>query len=320
MQVYRYQLPFQRPFVLKQGTFKAREGLVLAAETSQGMQYAEIAPFPGLSTESLEDCLQAVRLCHNGAFPAQAWGQYMLHHPLKALPEPQSLPLNALLPHLPEKSLLAEVEQRYQEGYRCFKLKVGILPLQEDLQRVQFLLQRFVGLRLRLDANRSWSLANAQAFANLLPEGVDYLEEALQDPAGYPDLLAVTTCPLALDESLAEPLPLELATMAEFWVLKPMLLGPERLFYWLKQARFYRRKVVFSSVFESGLGLRYLALLAQRYSPGLAAGLDTWRAFQTDLTEPAFSAVAGHLNFQDILFTNPPRLRLNCVTPIPILS
>ena len=55
LNLYRYQLPFQQPFVTGAGTFEYREGLILRYHTSDIDVVSEVAPLPGFSTESLQE-------------------------------------------------------------------------------------------------------------------------------------------------------------------------------------------------------------------------------------------------------------------------
>lgn len=317
----RYQLPYHQTVQLKQGLFSWREGLVLARQSSAGTLYAEVAPFPGLSRESLSDCLawlaapSADRLAE--APPALAWGLHLLQQPLPPAPLGQRLPLNALLTPQPLPDLLREARRRYAEGYRCFKLKVGFDSLQDDLRLIETLLETLPGIALRLDANRCWALAQALDFAARLPAlGIDYLEEPLRDPTEVRYWRDHSAQHLALDESLARSDWQALAMAADVLVLKPMLLGPQRFEACAALARAQGQQLVISSVFESGLGLRALAQLAYSLAPAVPAGLDTWRAFARDLTDPPFEARAGSVIFSANMFTEAPDLWLKWVHSI----
>lgn len=318
----RYQLPYHQPVQLKQGLFSSREGLVLAQTSPSGTCYAEVAPFPGLSQESLDDCLELLQApqqlqTHRPLPPALAWGLHLLQQPLPPLPLGQQLPLNALLTPLSPEALLQQAQDRYAEGYRSFKLKVGFGPLPDDLRLIDTLLTALPGAALRLDANRCWSFEQALAFAAQLPAtGIDYLEEPLREPVQALHWHEYSAQRLALDESLARSDWQTLAAAADVLVLKPMLLGPQRFEACTAQARAQGLPVVLSSVFESGLGLRALARLAYALAPQVPAGLDTWRAFARDLTDPPFEAQAGRVIFSANMFTEAPDLWLKWVHSI----
>lgn len=307
MHIYHYRRPYQRNLHLKQGLFAFREGLLLEKEGFWG----EVAPFPGLNQENLDDCLKDVLAGQFDRWPSVAWAKHMLSHPLN-VDTLHDLPVNALLTGGESKQLLKCAHQYHQEGYRCFKLKLGLRKRHEDLNVIKHLLDTLPGIRLRLDANRSWDLETALGWLDVLPPmGIEYLEEPLQNPADYPALWALTDCKIALDESLAGPQWDALIPQASALVLKPAVLGPSRLQHCLQQADRYGIPCVISSVFESGLSLRYLALLAQSLDQHqIAVGLDTWRAFSNDLCRPAFVVQEGIINFSSSIFTQQPQVRL----------
>ncbi|MBF2055571.1 MAG: o-succinylbenzoate synthase [Candidatus Sericytochromatia bacterium] len=317
----RYQLPYHQPVQLKQGLFNCREGLVLARQSPVGTLYAEVAPFPGLSRESLNDCLTWLEAPDADKPaeppPALAWGLSLLQQTLPPVSLGQRLPLNALLTPQAPAALLTQARRLYAEGYRCFKLKVGFGGPRDDLRLIDTLLAALPGIALRLDANRCWSLAQALDFAARLPEtGIDYLEEPLREPAQARHWREHSPQRLALDESLAQSDWQALAAVADVLVLKPMLLGPQRFEACVALARAQGQQLVISSVFESGLGLRALARLAYSLAPEVPAGLDTWRAFARDLTDPPFEAQAGSVIFSANMFTEAPDLWLKWVHSI----
>ena len=58
-------------------------------------------------------------------------------------------------------------------------------------------------VRLRLDANRAWSFAEAASFVRAVEDtGYEYLEEPLADPSGLESLVRDHGASVALDESL----------------------------------------------------------------------------------------------------------------------
>jgi o-succinylbenzoate synthase len=91
-------------------------------------------------------------------------------------------------------------------GYRCVKIKVGAGTIEEDAERVGAL--REAGgpaLAIRVDANRAWSLAEAdRALAALAPHRPAFVEEPLRDGGMPDDWLTLGErwgVPLAIDES-----------------------------------------------------------------------------------------------------------------------
>lgn len=93
-------------------------------------------------------------------------------------------------------------------GFGTVKLKVGAAALADDVARVAAVRARVgAGVRLRLDANRAWTIGEAsRALAAFEPYGVEYVEEPLRefDPMAFAALAGATPVPLAVDESLRE--------------------------------------------------------------------------------------------------------------------
>ncbi|KAK3278475.1 hypothetical protein CYMTET_13591, partial [Cymbomonas tetramitiformis] len=95
-----------------------------------------------------------------------------------------------------------------EEGYRALKIKVGRKNRdpEQDAALVQAV-REAVGSEtaLRCDANRAWTLAQAQSFGGLV-KGCDleYLEEPLQRVEELEELHRTTGIPVALDETVDE--------------------------------------------------------------------------------------------------------------------
>lgn len=175
----------------------------------------------------------------------------------------------------------------------CIKIKLGPDP---DLAPVLALTDRLKGARIRLDPNRRWSLAVALEVFRRIPPGVlDYIEEPLTDPGDYAALWANAPVPVALDESLIEGVSPDIYEHAcvKALVIKPTLMGDEAdRAPWQVLAEQSGKELVWSSSFESGVGLWHLAGLAAERG-GSPSGLDTGRVFETDLVDPRPLPVSG---------------------------
>lgn len=300
LDLFPYRLPLVQPLVLKGGTHTHRRGVLVRVTTAQGATgWGDAPPLPGFSPFSYEDVLQqlqrvplslaekptapAARFALEAACWEAATGGDLLHN-LGPFRHP-ALSLNGLLTtDLP----LAEAAERLRAaGFPAVKLKVGQRPLADDIARTRALAEA-VGptVKLRLDANRAWSLEEARTFAAAVADlALDYLEEPLADPAHLPTL-AAHGLPVALDESLTDGTVATLAdhAYARAILLKPTLLGFHRTRQLAQEALDWGITPVFSAAFESGVGLRWLVALAASFSPpGTPAGLDTYRWLAEDV-------------------------------------
>ncbi|PIQ24428.1 o-succinylbenzoate synthase [bacterium (Candidatus Blackallbacteria) CG17_big_fil_post_rev_8_21_14_2_50_48_46] len=315
--LWSYHLPLRVPLEMKYGLLEARQGLFFEIRRSDGSRgWGEVAPFPGLSTDSLQEAqtwlvqnAQDLRPSSAERFPALAWGLKMAQDDVfRRELHSVEIPLNALLTAADPLTLAQESAAYYAQGYRCFKLKVGFLDLLQDTRRVHAIFDATASdIQLRLDANRSWNLpealARAQAWQDL---PFAYIEEPLRDLADLSVLAQETAWSLVLDESLMafQPEHLPWHTLAGI-VLKPMLLGAAQTETWIQAARARNRTLTLSSVFESAWGLGFLALRAAQLKPVLPAGLDTWRVFSDSFLASPFRIQAGALILEPKMLDKP---------------
>lgn len=326
--LYRYRLPFLRPVTVRGRSVPLREGLLLALKSGDGghTAWGEIAPLPGLHRETLESAEHQIletlarhgesgsSISTEGLYPSVRMGLEMAVMNLEAVitgrlpfsegaPAPlPKVPLNALLTGETEGVVRVALE-RFEAGYRAFKLKVlpGEIPSAVDSVRE---LHRMFGERaaLRLDCNQSFTLEEGIDFARKLPEGsVSYVEEPLRQPREIAEFHEKTGIRSALDETLwqnpglLESLPDESLGAL---VLKPNCLGGiAAVLQLVRHAADRGMEAVFSSAYESSLSLGFYALLAAATSRQPApCGLDTFRSLQEDLSSSGIDTAGGRLD------------------------
>jgi len=257
MRIYTYSIPISTPLL----PIAERRGLIF--ETKQGL--GEAAPLPGWSKETILNILASIE--DPSAFPSAAFGMKCLECPFpRSFP---SIPLAALATNI------SEAENALNNGFKTLKIKVGHYSIPDALDLV-WRVQR-PHIQLRIDINRRWSFDEALLFFNQLdPEGIEYIEEPTSDLRQLHQLPAL---PIALDETLREPANnwIQLCNLHAF-ILKPTLLG-SRLDFLIQLGQKLQKKLVFSSSFESAVGLLHIAHLHARFSMKTAVGLDTHRFF-----------------------------------------
>ena len=152
-------------------------------------------------------------------------------------------------------------------------------------------------VRFRVDGNRQWTVDQTLNIMKELPQGfIEYMEEPLINCEDYEALWSRAPVPIALDETLLEPGGRELAESQNVvaFVLKPTLLGGEEdVAVWNERSHRLNKKLIWSSCFESGVGLWNLARLATGSVP---AGLDTGSWFDSDLVNPRAVPAKGMLS------------------------
>ncbi|BBL80185.1 o-succinylbenzoate synthase [Rubrobacter xylanophilus] len=281
-----------------------REGLLIRLEEDGACGWGEAAPLPGFSRETLEEAARDLRALAAGGDPAHACSSARFAFELARLNLESSSsgrPLHALLsPHPAEEvrlcgllegpleAVLSGAEGMREAGYAAVKLKVGRADPEEEAALVGELSALLGGVQLRLDANRAWSFGEALRFCRAV-RGVpiEYLEEPLFEAGDLPLLAEETGVPLALDETLREIEPEDLARCRHVRavVLKPTLLGGlSRSLAFAREARRIGAVAVASSSYESGIGTLGLLTLAAALGE-VPAGLDTYRALGEDVLE-----------------------------------
>lgn len=334
--IYRYELPFVQPLRLTGRELTTRTGWIIALRERGGaVGYGEIAPLPGLHAEgleeafvqlhnalplllhqpvphSLQECTARLHALLFSLLPTVQTGVEMAlcnvlaQHTQTPLPllfaatHHATVPLNALL-----SGTRATIEQTAHallgDGYTTLKLKVGRLPIGEEIAMVQHI-RNTVGnnVALRLDANRSWSLPTAVEFGSAVAHcAIAYIEEPLADAALQPEFFRATGIPIALDESLAfgQPLP-SVQEHVQAWVIKPAVVGGiARTVELLALARQHGIQAVLSSAFETSVALSFYACLASvANADDIACGLDTYKHLASDIAEQPFAATRGRVH------------------------
>lgn len=327
--------------------------MIRLSDTEGYIGYGEVAPFPGLHSETVEDTLRQWReiqplgailpeglerlqggfgywLDRYGLYPSLRHGLEMavLNYlacrrgiTLAALLNPvycKSLECNALL--IDSSELKVQARQLLVAGYSTVKLKVGRQPLEQDIAFVRNARQALgSACRLRLDANRYWDVATAIRFGRAVADyEIEYIEEPLADSAQITAFYELTGIPVALDESLipANPATLEVPSGVSAFVLKPTVLGGfERTLRFIELAESRRLKAVISSVFESGIGLAALANYAAAFCGIVPVGLDTYRWLREDLPEQRFTVNGGWIDV-DGVDERARRLRAGLLAPL----
>ncbi len=283
-----YTRPFRRPLQTHHGSWSVRTGILVQLQDAWGrIGWGEIAPLPWFGSETLE---QALAFCQQLPNPLSVdsilaipdhlpccqfgWGSAWesLTHPVRNLS--QHLRLCGLLPA--GHAALQVWPGLWQQGYRTFKWKIGVVEKEQHLLSV-LLTALPPTAQLRLDANGGLTMAEAETWLSVGDARIEYLEQPL--PTGHlTEMLRLaqqSTTPLALDESVATVAQLH-DCLDQGWsgivVIKPSIAG----YPWqLRQlCQDLDLDVVVSSVFESPVGQRAVRNLALEIAnPKRAHGL-----------------------------------------------
>lgn len=261
--------------------------------------YGEVAPIPDFGTETIEAAETYLKgLAGNDEFqentvdldelPCCAFALSMAQASSQLVAK-RDYAVAALLPA--GGAALDHVKSKMEQGYTTFKWKIGVNSVAEEQAVFLGLLKQLPSeSKLRLDANGGLSVEAFETWLKILQEylpQVDYLEQPL--PVGkevwMEEIAKGFQVPIALDESL-NGLEGKRWMQAGAWsgplVVKPALMGDSKML--IERLRPIAHQVVFSSVFESLIGLENALCLADQL-PELnqVIGFDTLNAFADDL-------------------------------------
>lgn len=304
--LYRYRLPMDSGFVLRDNKLTEREGWIVELTENGRTGYGEIAPLPGFSLETAEQAGQQAQaqleLWARGAefsydeqYPSVAFGLSMAACELEGgLPEEGSYVSAPLCTGDPD-GMMPLLNQLPSER-KVAKIKVGMYEPIRDGMLVNLFLESMPELMLRLDSNRSWTAEQASKFASYINPSfrhrIEYLEEPCKEPGKSFSFAIDTGIAIAWDETLQQAVrepgfELTELTGAKVIVIKPTLIGSlPRCLSLIEQAKQQGMGVVISSSIESSLALNQLARLAKWQTPGQVPGLDTMRFYQAQLEVP----------------------------------
>jgi O-succinylbenzoate synthase len=301
LQFIPYVRPFVVPLVSARGHWFEREGILLRIEDREGrVGYGEVAPLPAFGTETfeeasaylgslqgrapwpdLEEVEPALRCCRFAL--GSAWRQ------LRATEWPRYRFTNcALLPS--GETAMEAIGLRAREGFRIFKLKIGVGSLNDELALLNSLLSLLPeGARLRLDANGGLKLRDLEDWQTFLmgTAAIEFLEQPL--PRGDETTMAEHArhgdLEFALDESVASVDDFDAMVALGQWpgvfVLKASIMGaPDAL---LRAAAAAPNPLVFSSVFETAIGLHAVLSLAAEAGARAPVGFGTLGFFADEL-------------------------------------
>ena len=323
-----YGRQFARSLTTNHGTWDTREGMIIRLSDDMGKcGWGEIAPIPWFGSETLEQALHFCRKLPGeitaetifsipDSLPACQFGFESALADLKAsadITRTQAQPGNEIQEALPlvlkaeplggdfpsqiaysglltaGEAALQQWENLSNQGYRTFKWKIGVFPIEEELK----ILHQLVGalpksVKLRLDANGglNWQQANAWLQECDRIWQIEFLEQ----PLPYYQLSAMLNLSnryctaIALDESVATINQMENCYRLGWrgiFVVKPAIAGfPSRLRQFCQN---YNIDAVFSSVFETAIGRQAaLKLAAELSHPHRAIGFGVNHFFAED--------------------------------------
>ncbi|HEF8773257.1 o-succinylbenzoate synthase [Providencia manganoxydans] len=295
--LYAFSLPMEAGVILRYQRLKTRDGLLVRLEDGENVGWGEISPLPEFSRETLAEATEEAKQ------KLTEWvsGQLLIDSLLPSVAFGCSCALAELSGELPEQAdyrkaplcsgdpddLILRLDA--MEGEKIAKVKVGLYEAVRDGMVTNLLLEAVPDLKLRLDANRSWTRAKAEGFAKYVnPEyrhRIDFLEEPCKTREESLQYAADTGIAIAWDESVREAnFKVEAQAGVAAIVIKPTLTGSLTYCRQLvTEAHQHGLQAVISSSIETSFGLTQLARIAHQLTPHTIPGLDTLDLIQSQL-------------------------------------
>lgn len=222
-EVIPYALPFRAPYVTARGTLAQREMVLLRLRDEEGLVgLGEGVPLSlrgGSSIEQVVGELEALGAAHldTGALTAAASG---LSAPARCalltavddltrqvddasggVEAPRYARCNATLVAGEPAAVAADAERWASAGFTTFKLKLGA---GDDVGQVRAVREAIDPMsRIRVDANGSWSVAEAKRILEAIePYDVELVEQPVASLEEMAELVPSTSIPIAADESV----------------------------------------------------------------------------------------------------------------------
>ena len=265
---------------MKSNTY--REGVLINGEYG----WAEFSPF-----------------AHHSIEHSARWLQSALEMAWTKLPDPQlkQVKSNAI-------AVSSEVENAInlinKSGSKTLKIKLNRQNIDQEIDNLKNIKERFQDIKFRLDFNGELSLDNALKFMQKIEDlPIEYVEQPCKTLSENKELKQITNTPIAIDENfrlakdaLDEQFINEILESCHYLIVKIIPLGGIGRFLKLKETLLSRfNRIVISGSMDTSIGL-YLSTLAQSLIEPitlLEAGVGTGMLLKNDVTTSSILPING---------------------------
>jgi o-succinylbenzoate synthase len=275
----------------------------LKNELGQIVARGEVAPIIGLSSENWSQINEALYEWENGDFSRACHWPSSVHAAIDMLWQdlfPNEIPKNLLINGLvwmnDVESMYNEALAKFNQSFRCIKLKVGALNFEEELNLIRLLRNQFGSdITLRLDANGAWKAEEAIIKMEALSKwNIHSIEQPIEARQWHEmsSLCKNSPIPIALDEELIgvgvdsmKDLLNEIEP--QFLVIKPSLHGGlETSTKWIQASEQKGIQWWATSALESNVGLSHIYRWLGQFSNPLPQGLGTGHLYTNNWDSP----------------------------------
>lgn len=187
-----------------------------------------------------------------------------------------------------------KVQEKYDMGFRCIKLKIGALDFERELQLVEFVRNEFPEVEIRLDANGAFSPSEALSkLERLAKSNIHSIEQPVK--AGQWQAMAEicrqSPIDIALDEELigieCDRVKMLEAIRPKYVILKPSLIGGlHKSEQWIADCAELGIGWWATSALESNVGLNAIAQWVYTQNVTMPQGLGTGMIYSNNIPSP----------------------------------
>lgn len=220
--------------------------------------------------------------------------------------------------------MVARVDDKLRQGFKCLKLKIGGIDWDSELTIIDSIRQRYSPeqLELRLDANEAFTPDVAyNRLVQLAPYSIHSIEQPIRRGqwSAMAQLCADSPIPIAFDEELIGITPdddkqrLLSTTKPRYIIIKPSLCGGfAEADQWIAHAEKLGIGWWATSALESNVGLAAIARWVSHYHVDMPQGLGTGQLYRNNIASPL--GLVGqtltydrskYWDYSDIVFVNP---------------
>ncbi|MDH7605034.1 MAG: o-succinylbenzoate synthase [Melioribacter sp.] len=333
---FLFSLPLKTEFKNSYSAFDKREGIIIKAiDEESNVTYGEASPLLGFSSESLKELEEEIKLIsQNEIFLDDdienarvqiknlsnlnslrfAFEQILLNllfirkYEQKKFFSNRCLKkeiyINTVLDISEPEFVIGEIQKKYNQGYRTFKIKIGRENFADDFSLLELVYKKFLNkIIVRLDANGKWSYEKAKSYLKELEKfKIEFIEEPCAELMCNLELAKESKVEIALDEcvkNINDAKNIIDESQINFIVVKPMIYGS--VFDSIELINYAETKnkcIIVSSAFESSIGKSALVFITSCASHSYAHGLDTSDFFEYNICFDQYAIKNGNINFE----------------------
>jgi len=258
-----------------------------------------INDFPLVFEDGQLNLFPSIRFGLETALLDLATGSRLQPYPSPFTEGADGMRINGLIWMGTRENMLAQINDKLKNGFRCLKLKIGAIDWSTEQEILAGIREHYPPeqLELRVDANGAFGTHEALQKIRLLQKlHIHSIEQPIQ-PGNWQamtELCRQSPVPIALDEELigvygAEQAQLLDTIKPQYLILKPSLLGGiEACEQWIKLAEERNIGWWVTSMLESNIGLNTIAQWAYTLNNILPQGLGTGQLFKNNVQSPLY--------------------------------